>query len=485
MTGRDVQVPPAGHGENVTEAVVGCDLLVEGTVATMDGERRTIEDAAIAVRDGAIVEIGLAQALRARYRPARHLGGTDAIVLPGMIDTHTHCSQCFVRSLTANELPMIPRVYVPAQRALDAAQVDATVRLIAAQMLRAGVTTICDGTLIPGHEEATIEALRAVGIRCSFARGAGDQDFDHASLYRQYNDRSWVKAREGEAARDLLRTEALLARFPAGGKQRIRAAVTASAVLGYSREYFEGASALARRHGTTLQVHVGRDREEVEFSLAVWGRRPVERLADCGVIDEHLVAVHAVLASGPEIALLAAGRAALAHSPMECVYNLNAVPDIQRFRLGGCTVGLGCDNQGNDMFATMRAALLIHGAVWGIPRYDAEYLSADDVLAMATCDAARVLKWDDHIGSLEVGKAADFVVLDGAAPHLMARQDLVTDVVRFASRAEVLQTVVGGDLLYDRGEFPTIDVGALRRDAAAGAAFVREQVAGRRYKPLR
>lgn len=469
----------------MTEAAIPCDLMVEGTVATMDGERRTFTAGAIAIDDGAIVEIGLAQALRARYRPARILGGGDAIVIPGMIDTHTHCSQCFVRSLTANELPMIPRVYVPAQRSLEPLQVATTVRLIAAQMLRAGVTTICDGTLIPGHEEATLEALQAVGIRCSFARGAGDQDFEHASLYRQYNDRSWVKAREGEARKDLMRTEALLSRFPNRGKQRIRAAVTASAVLGYSQAYFELASALARQHGTTLQVHVGRDREEVEFCLAVWGRRPVERLADYGVIDEHLVAVHAVLASGPEIALLTAGRAGLAHSPMECVYNLNAVPDIQRFRLGGSIVGLGCDNQGNDMFATMRSALLIHGAVWGIPRYDPEYLTADDVLAMATCDAARLLKWDDQIGSLEVGKSADLVVLDGAAPHLMARQDLVNDVVRFASRGEVLQTVVGGDVLYDRGEFPTIDLQALRRESAAGALHVRNVVAGRRYKPLR
>lgn len=465
--------------------VRACDLLVEGTVATMDPARRTLEDAAIAVRDGEIAEIGLAQAMRARWRAARTLGGSDAIVLPGMIDSHTHCSQCFVRSLTANELPPIPRVYVPGQRALDAAQVHATVRLIAAQMLRAGVTTICDGTLIPGHEEATLDALAAVGIRCCFARGAADQDFSHASLYRQYTDRSWVRAREGEAERDLMRTEALLARFPARGPQRIRAAVNASAVLGFSRAYFEGASALARRHGSTLQVHVGRDREEVEFCLSVWGRRPVERLADYGVIDPSLVAVHAVLASGPEVALLVQGRAGLSHSPMECVYNLNAIPDVQRFRLGGSVVGLGCDNQGNDMFATMRAALLVQGAVYGIPRYDPAVLTADDVLAMATCDAARLLRWDDRIGSIEPGKAADLVVLDGGAPHLMARQDLVTDVVRFASRAEVLQTVVGGDVLYDRGEYATIDVDALRRDAHAGAAHVRAEVATRRYLPLR
>jgi cytosine/adenosine deaminase-related metal-dependent hydrolase len=230
---------------------------------------------------------------------------------------------------------------------------------------------------------------------------------------------------------------------------------------------------------------VGRDREEVELALAVWGRRPVERLADLGVIDEHLVAAHAVLASGAEIALLGQGRAGLTHSPMECVYNLNAVPDVQRFRRAGVRVALGCDNQANDMLATMRAALLVQGAAWGIPRYEPDYLAADDVLAMATIEAARVLRWDDRVGSLEAGKAADLVVLDGAAPHLLATQDLVTEIVRFATRAEVTHVMVNGRWLLEDARLATVDLERLQRDAAAGAAHVRGAVGGRRYRPLR
>jgi 5-methylthioadenosine/S-adenosylhomocysteine deaminase len=230
---------------------------------------------------------------------------------------------------------------------------------------------------------------------------------------------------------------------------------------------------------------VGRDREEVELALSVWGRRPIERLADLGVIDEHLVAVHAVLASGNEIDLLGQGRAALTHSPMEGVYNLNAIPDVQRFRQAGVRVGLGCDNQANDMLATMRAALLVQGAVWGVPRYEPDYLTADDVLAMATIEAARVLRWDDGIGSLEVGKAADLVVLDGTAPHLLATQDLVTQIVRFATRAEVTHVMVNGRWLLEGGRLTTVDLARLHREAAAGAAHVRGVVRERRYRPIR
>ena len=233
-----------------------------------------------------------------------------------------------------------------------------------------------------------------------------------------------------------------------------------------------------------MQVHIGRDREEVEFCLAAFGRRPVERLADLGVIDEHLVAVHAVLASEKEIELLARGGAGLAHSPVECVANLNAIPNLPRFRASGIRVALGCDNQANDIFVNMRAAWLIHGAKWGMSAYDAEFLSAAEIIDMATIEAASVLRCDDLIGSLEAGKAADMVVLDGSGPHMMSSQHLSSELLRYASRAEVKTTIVAGKVLYSDGEFPTIDIDRLREEATAGASFVRDVVAERRYRPL-
>jgi 5-methylthioadenosine/S-adenosylhomocysteine deaminase len=428
--------------------------------------------------------VGERSEILGRFTAGREIGDDNAIVLPGMIDAHTHCTQCFVRSVTAGELPMIPRIYNPAQRALSPEQAGATVRLLAAQLIRSGITTLCEGTLNPLHEDAIVEALQDVGLRCTMARGAADQDFHHAALYAQINDKSWVKAREGEAEKDLRRTEDFLMRFPSSGDGLIRGAVNASALPGFSESYFKQGSALARQYGTTLQVHVSRDREEVEFCLSLWGCRPIEHLEQLGVVDSNLVAAHAVLASEAEISILAQAKACLAHSPMECINNLNAVPNIQRFRSAGIRVALGCDNQGNDMFTNMRAAWLIHGALWGIPRYDPEYLSTDDLLSMATREAAEVLRWDDRTGSIEAGKAADLVVMDGNAPHLMAQQHLPTELVRYASRAEIRQTIVDGRILYDDGVYTTVDLERLRAESAAGAAQVREAVSDRRYRPL-
>lgn len=460
------------------------DLLVTGRILTMAPGAAPLFDGAVAVDGGDILAVGPAADLARRYQPRERLGGPDAIVLPGFIDAHTHCTQCFVRSLTAGELPMIPRIYNPAQRALSPDQAAAAVRLLSAQLLAAGVTTLCEGTLNPDHEAPILEALTEVGIRAVMARGRADQDFYHASLYRQLTETSWARPRAGEAEADLQRTEAVLRAYPPRGRQLIRGAVNASALLGFSEGYFREGAALARAHDATLQVHIGRDREEVEFSLAVWGRRPIERLADMGVVDRHLVAVHAVLASETEIALLAEGGAGLAHSPIECVANMNGVPNLPRFRSAGIRVALGCDNQANDMFANMRACWLLHGAKWGLPAYDPAFLGAGEILAMATSEAADVLALSDLVGTLEPGKAADMVVLDGDRPHLFAAHDLATELVRYGSRGEIAQTIVAGRVLYDRGTFATIDLARLKADATKGAADMDKVVEGRRYTPL-
>ena len=258
------------------------DAIVLGRVVTLNRARDVLLDGAVAIAGGDIVAVGPREEVLRSNQARQTIGGPRAIVLPGMIDTHTHCTQCFVRALTANELPMIPRVYVPAQRSLSPAQAHATVRLIAAQLIRAGVTTLCDGTVIGAHEEATLAALEEVGIRACVARGAPDQDFTHAALYSQLSERSSVTPRPGEAEAELTRTAAFLARYPARGAGLIRGAVNVSALPSFSETYFRLAAALARERDATLQVDVECEREEVEFSLSVWGGQTLKRVAERG-----------------------------------------------------------------------------------------------------------------------------------------------------------------------------------------------------------
>jgi 5-methylthioadenosine/S-adenosylhomocysteine deaminase len=238
------------------------------------------------------------------------------------------------------------------------------------------------------------------------------------------------------------------------------------------------------RHGAKLQIHASRDREEVEFCLATRGRRPIEQLAEIGVLDFNTVLAHAMLATEREIRLMGEAHCNVAHSAVECVNILNAVPNVRMMRELGVNVALGGDNAANDMFRVMHAAWVMHTAMRGIANYDPDYLTAEDVLAMATIDAARLLGLDHAIGSIEAGKQADLVVLDGADPHLFPVQALVPELVRHASRGDVRYVLVAGEVVRDPDGVRTMDLRELAARADRHAPRLREIAAGGRYRSL-
>jgi 5-methylthioadenosine/S-adenosylhomocysteine deaminase len=242
------------------------------------------------------------------------------------------------------------------------------------------------------------------------------------------------------------------------------------------------AADLARRTGSKLHVHAARDREEVEFCLAVFGRRPIERLSETGVIDRHLVIVHAMLATDHELTLLGKGQSAVAHSAIECLNILNAVPNVRLMRELGIRVGLGCDNAANDMFSVMRGAWILHTATRGIQGYDPEVLDACAILEMATREASVLLGLERHIGSLEPGKRADFVLLDGSGPHLRPSVDLFPELVRYACRGDVRDVVVDGRIVVEDRRLCTLDVGQVQENAEAAIHRLAPIAAKGRYR---
>lgn len=459
-------------------------FIVEGIIVTGDADGHVFGEGAIAIQGERILAVGPRSELTARYSGERTLGGPNCVVHPGLIDCHQHASQTLVRSLIAHELPMIYRLYIPAEQAMTEADVQLSATLLQAQLLRSGVTTFAETTATREHEEMIAESIEAVGMRCAIGRGVGDQDFQHASFYSQRTDRSLARARAGHALRDLERTERLLERYDPSGAGRIKGTVVAPHITNTSPEYFRQATALAAQHDTSLQVHVSRDREEVEFCLAIYGRWPIEQLCEFGALTDRLLAIHAILIRDREISLLAEAGAAVAHQPVECLNILNGLPPIRQLLDAGIAVGLGSDNVLNDGYEIMRAAWMLHTAVSGMPSYDPEYLPAERVFEMATLLGARALRWEHAIGSLERNKQADLVVVDLDSPYLTPLQHPIVDLVRYGSRAEVQHVMVSGTLLVENRHLQTIDEERLYADARAAGPAMAAAVTPRRYRPL-
>jgi 5-methylthioadenosine/S-adenosylhomocysteine deaminase len=460
------------------------DALLEGTVITMDSERRIIRDGAVAVRDGRIAAVGEARELREQFEAERLLGGARRFVIPGLIDSHNHLAQALVRENALEDLPNIYRIYIPAEMAMDADDARVSAQVAIAQLLRAGVTTVAETTCTPEHEEAIAETVMETGIRCAMARGAGDRTTELASNYSQIDQTSSYRDDPGALRDDLARTEEFLAEWTQRGDGRLRPWINNLGVPSCSEERFLETQRVADKYGTGMMVHFNRDREEIELSVALFGERPLEHLHRIGVLTPDFLAIHAMLTTDREIQLLAQSGSALAHAPIVCTDIVSAVTKVVTMRAAGVPVGLGCDTVINDIFKVMRHAFVMHTQNTGIPLYDPWSFTTQDAMTMGTIEAAHALRWDDEVGSLEVGKAADVVVVDGRNVRLSPSHDPVGTLVRYAVGTDVETVIVAGRVVVEEGRLLTIDEQALLPEAERLGARLADVLRSRRYRQL-
>jgi cytosine/adenosine deaminase-related metal-dependent hydrolase len=254
------------------------DLVIEGTVITMDPARRVIRDGAVAVKGDRIAAVDDADTVRARFDSNRTLGGSRRIVLPGLIDCHNHLAQALVREYALEDYPNIYRVYIPCEMAMDQHDADVSARFGVSQLLRAGVTTVAETTCTLEHEEPIAQAVMETGIRCAMARGLGDRTSKLASNYDQIDERSSFQDDPGALREDLATTEEWLTRWGAEGEGRLRPYIHNLGLPSCSDERFLATQDLAARHDTGVMCHINRDREEIELIFSLFGERPIEHL---------------------------------------------------------------------------------------------------------------------------------------------------------------------------------------------------------------
>lgn len=460
------------------------DMLIEGTVITMDPGMRVIRDGAVAVDGGRIVAVDRAEEVRARYEGGQTLGGHRKIVLPGLIDCHNHLAQALVREYALEDYPNIYRVYIPCEMAMNPDDAEVSARFAISQLLRAGVTTVAETTCTPEHEEPIARTVMETGIRCAMARGTGDRTSQLASNYDQIEGRSSYHDDPGLLREDLAATEEFLVRWKEEGEGRLRPWIHNLGLPSCSDERFLETRELAVRHDTGVMCHINRDREEIELIFSLFGERPIEHLRTIGALDDRFLAIHAMLTTDRETHALAEAGAAVAHAPIVCTDIVSAVTRVVGMRAAGVTVGLGCDTVINDLFKVMRIAFVMHGQASGIPMYDPVAFGTEDAMTMATIDAARALRWEEQIGSLEVGKEADVVVVDAENTRLTPAYHPIGTLVRYAVGTDVESVVVAGRLLVDEGRVLTIDEGPLLDEAVQLGDKLGEALGPCRYRPM-
>ncbi|KUF13992.1 amidohydrolase [Streptomyces silvensis] len=415
------------------------DLLVHGgDVLTVDAAGTVVPDGAVAVRAGEIVEVGPAARLRAAYTPAEEIDARGCLVLPGLINTHTHLAMTLLRG-SADDVTLqgfLERV-IPREAALLSPETVATgTRAAVAESVRAGVTAALD---MYWFHEAAEEVARAAGWR--LLTGPTFMDVPGPPDGRPYADRlGWAKAH-------------LAAHSPAPGTRPV---VFAHSAYTLAPAQLTAIADLARAHGALLHLHAAENATEVATVTELHGMRPVELLDSLGVLGPDTLLAHAVDLSDAEIAALARTGTAVAHCPVSNLKlgcGIARVPDLTA---AGVTVGLGTDGAVSsntlDLLGALRLAALVHKAGG-----DPTAVGAEQAVRMATVESARALGLADQLGSLEPGKRADLIVLDTGRPHLAPRHDPWSTLAYAATAADVRDTVVDGRLLMRDRTLLTLD----------------------------
>jgi 5-methylthioadenosine/S-adenosylhomocysteine deaminase len=417
-----------------------------------------IDNGAVLVRDGIIQEIGEADALKDSHPDEEVRDFGRACLMPGFVDLHTHLEYSGMRGLV-DDLPYSQwKIQVMGmEERLDADDWDDAALLGALEALQSGITTVADIT----DTGASTRAVADSGIR--------------GFLYREVQtmEKDAVEAEMQAATEDIESWRGL------DGRDRMTVGIAPHSPYSCHPELFSRVAELAIAEDLPVTTHLAGSRDEYDFvmygssRLAVdyrdqadadgvgWlptGVSPVRYVLQWGLLDvPNMLAVHCTQVDEDDIDVLASRDVAVAYCP-RCNAKLGmGMAPLGRFLRHDIRVGIGTDSPASnntlDMFDEMRIGLLLQRSVEG----HEQFYIARQFVKLATLDAARALGIDDRVGSLEPGKRADIIAVDISHSHQIPTQYPYSTLVHTANQENVLFTMVDGDVLYDGGEWTTLD----------------------------
>src|SRR6516165_10748746 len=426
-----------------SQEAVSVDLLITGaTIVTMDADRRVVEGGFLAVRGDSIVAIGeqTAIAFPKGVVAARTIDARGKIVLPGLINGHTHIPMVLMRGLKDDvALDDWLRKYIfPAEaRNVTEDYVRWGSRLALAEMIRSGTTMFAD---MYYFEDAVAEETKAAGLRGFL----GETWLDFPAP----DDKN-----EAEMA---AYTEKFLKKWQ--GDPLIHAAVAPHSIYTCSEKTLRDSAALARKYHAPILMHVAEMQKEFVDSLKTNDATPVQYLDRIGLLGPDVLAAHCIWLDATDIKILAERQTGCVHNPSSNMMLASGVAAVVDQRAAGMRVGLVTDGPaGSNNDLNIMEEMDLAAKLQKTYRADPRALGAKRALKMATIEGARALHMEKQIGSLETGKKADFVVIGLDAPNAVPMFDVYSQIV-YALKASDMQTVVvGGKTLLKDGKVLTVD----------------------------
>jgi len=419
-------------------------------VVTMDAQHRLIENGAVAVRGANIVAVGPRAEIEAKFQAAERLDRPDAILMPGLINTHTHAAMSLLRGIADDRTlqDWLEHYIFPAEKKNVTPEfVFEGTRLACLEMMLSGTTTFTD---MYYFEDRVAEAAKEAGLRGV----VGDTVIAFPSPDAKTPDDA------------LAWTEQFLQRYR--NDPLIVPAVAVHSPYLASAETLRKARALANQYGAPMLIHVSETKKENEDSEKAHGMSPARYLDSLGFLNGRTVAAHGVWLSDSDIQLFHDHSVGVAHCPGSNMKLASGVAPITKMIAAGVAVGLGTDgpagsNNDFDLMRDMYLAAVVQKVFTGNP----QVLPAMQAVELATMGSARVLGMQDTIGSLEPGKRADMIVLRLDRPHAVPMYDVYSQIVYALTGSDVEDVMVNGRTIVRDGVSTTLDAARVMSIARA------------------
>lgn len=434
-------------------------IITHAHLVAFDHAGTIASDSAIVISDGRIQAIGETADILASWTADEVTDVQGRIVMPGLIDAHVHTAQTLMRGLlstmqrtTSLRVPTWREYYVPFENALTPEDVELSGELCYATMLRSGTTTFLEAG--GPHPERMAAAAERVGIRGVVSQSTMDSGSRIPSSMIQSTDQAI--ARNIEVA-DL---------FPpaADGSRRVTSGMSLRQIITCSNELVTTVHHEARTRGIKVHTHLLEGTYEIDFCLEQYGRRPVEHLQELGVFTDTLHAAHAVLTDDSEISAFARSGASVCHCA-KGNYAIGAAPALRMWRRG-VSVGLGTDGVATlgtlDLFRVAMLARVGQQLIEGTPSHNRNSIAPDEPLALATIGGARAAGMEASIGSLEVGKRADMLVIGLDSPDADGYASPEAFLFECASGSDIRSVIVDGVTVVEEGRVTTVDTDRIR-----------------------
>ena len=414
-------------------------------------------DSAIAVDDGIIVAIGPASEIASTYQSDNILQGDNRIVMPGLINGHSHAAMTLLRGVAEDMalLEWLNSYIFPAEvKFVDAEFVRIGTELACWEMIRGGTTTFVDMYYFPDSAAKVVESC---GMRALISAAVIDQ-----------------KSPDAENAADSLEKGIRYIERWKGRNSRITPTLGPHSNYTLNAEQLTAVRDAAIDADVAINIHMSESPYEVQHSRATYGTTSIELFDSIGLFDAPTIGAHVVWPTEDEIQTLAARGVGVVHNPTSNMKTAAGIAPISQLLQAGVNVGLGTDgaasNNDLDMWEEMRLAALLQK----VSQMDPEVLPAGVVLTMATRGGAQAIGLGDSIGTLTVGKRADIIQVSLDDVHFVPTYDVISHLVYVADEQDVSSVVVDGKVLMKDKEILTIDIERVKKEADELAARIKK-----------